>query len=83
MNMRGDTNFKGSDSSGLSVYFYSVIVLTNLTGIRLTVYDEALAYAENRLLIQQLRMVLFGSAIRVRAVISFAPKTRGICLRKL
>ena len=23
--MRGDTNFKGSDSSGLSVYFYSVL----------------------------------------------------------
>ena len=64
MNMRGDTNFKGSDPSGLSVYFYSVIVLTTLTRIRLTVYDEALAYTENRLLIQQLRMVLFGSAIR-------------------
>ena len=25
--MRGDTNFKGSDSSGLSVYFYSVVLV--------------------------------------------------------
>ena len=28
--MRGDTNFKGSDSSGLSVYYYSVVVSSTL-----------------------------------------------------
>ena len=28
MDMHGDANFKGSDSSGLSVYFYSVTVCT-------------------------------------------------------
>ena len=33
--MRGDPNFKGSDSSGLSVDFYSVMSLTILTSDKL------------------------------------------------
>ena len=49
--MRGDTNFKGSDSSGLSVNFYSVTLLLLLSSVlffQLFDYAQILLEASNK-----------------------------------